>query len=322
MSAVSFNILITGYRGYIGSALYQYLLDKAPACKIIGYDIVEGDDIMDFNKLVTVMQRENISLVIHLAALSSVTACNENLSLAVRINAEGTHKILKAMAVTNCQRIIYASTSSVYGNSEHLPYTEGDTPMPCSAYGSSKLLGEVAIHEHNPNSYLIYRMFNVVGTSGYPEIDNNVHPGYDRLFGALQSGKVTIYGSDYKTTDGTCERDYISLKDVCDAYLAGIVQMAINNNLRDTVNVCTGTSISVKGIIKAWNEVSHGITSDGLHLTTCIELPYITPIIGKRRAGDPAIVYGSNDKAKQLLMWQSSRKIDEIIFDISIDKKI
>ena len=328
------NILITGNRGYIGSALHRYLVDQylvkqAIVGKVVGYDIVDGDDIMDIDRLVSVMKREQITIVIHLAALSSVTACTEQPILATKINGTGTRNILQAMAAADCYNIIYASTSSVYGNRADLPYKETDLPAPCSAYGSSKLLGESAIQDHfeqHGGNYLIYRMFNVVGTSGYPDIDNSVHPGYDRLFGALQSGKVTIYGDDYATRDGSCERDYISLKDVCAAYLAGIVQLTTKVDLRSVVNICTQCPTTVKQIISAWNECHHKMATtncESLHKATTHELsPKITPLIGERRVGDPAIVYGSNIRAQQVLRWSPSLKIDDIIRDIVIDKKI
>lgn len=311
------NILITGHRGYIGSALIRYAQQQLVVNKVVGYDLVDGDDIMDLNKLTSVMTQESITLVIHLAAQSSVTACNDNPELANKINGNGTDNILTAMKNSGCKHIIYASTSSVYGNQSNEKYMESDLPQPCSSYGSSKLLGELAILNHyndkNIDGYLIYRMFNVVGTSGYKDIDNSVHPGYDRLFGALQSGKVTIYGQDYPTVDGTCQRDYVSLKDVCNAYLQGAIKL-VNDNIRQIVNICTGDAISVKQIIATWNSCREKLFINNL--------PFVTFRIGERRIGDPAVVYGSNQRAKEVLNWQPARKIDDIIRDIAIDKTI
>ena len=321
------NILVTGHRGYIGSALTRYLQYHPVVTKVIGYDIVDGDDIMNLEKLTMVMIRERITVVIHLAASSSVTACNENVKSAIAINGVGTRNVLAAMKRSGCTNIIYASTSSVYGNQPDLPYIESDTPLPCSAYGCTKLLGEFVIHNYfeyqqQPGNYLIYRMFNVVGTCGYSDIDNTTHAGYDRLFGALQSGKLTIYGDNYNTSDGTCERDYISLKDVCAAYLQGITKLVNNNNLRAVVNICTGIPITVKQIITSWNNRHDKISAAKTEYELYNQLPYITYTIGERRLGDPAIVYGSNNEAKQLLNWHPIRKIDDIINDIAIDKTL
>lgn len=319
------NILITGHRGYIGSALTRYLQQQSVVNKVVGYDLVEGDDIMDLDKLTSVMKRENITVVIHLAAQSSVTSCNDNPELANKINGTGTNNVLMAMKNSGCDNIIYASTSSVYGDRSNQQYTEHDLPGPCSSYGSSKLLGELAILNHynkDGGGYLIYRMFNVVGTCGYKDIDNSLHPGYDRLFGALQSSKVIIYGQDYNTEDGTCQRDYISLKDVCDAYLQGAIKLVNNNTIRQILNICTGNPISVKKIISTWNNCREKIFITKGRDPDSKYLPYVTFTIGERRLGDPAVVYGSNQQVKEVLNWQPVRKIDDIICDIAIDKTL
>ena len=321
------NILITGHRGYIGSALTRYLQQQSIINNVVGYDLVEGDDIMNVNKLTTVMIRENITVVIHLAAQSSISSCNDDPELANQINGTGTNNVLTAMKNSGCSNIIYASTSSVYGNESNQQYIESNYTVPCSSYGSSKLLGELAILNHYSDKnitggYLLYRMFNVVGTSGYSDIDNSVHPGYDRLFGALQTGKVTIYGQDYDTVDGTCQRDYISLKDICNAYLQGAVKLSTTNNIRNIINICTSNPISVMQIIASWNSCHNKILIKDLAYTLCNKLPYITFTIGARRIGDPSVVYGSNSKAKEVLNWQPIRKIDDIIRDIAIDKRL
>lgn len=306
-------ILITGHRGYIGSALMAYLKDKP----VVGYDIVDGDDILNYERLLSVMYEHKIRLVIHLAALSSVTACNEDPSLANKINGFGTEVILKAMRASNCRHIIYASTSSVYGNQDTLPYRESMETKPCSPYGESKLEGEKLIERYYQEglihgNYLIFRMFNVVGTSGVSDIDRQVSAGYDRLFAALESGTITIYGKDYPTNDGTGERDYVALKDVCEAYLLGIEVITRLTNIRRVVNIATGVPISVQTIINTWNDIAD---------KECI-LPKLQYKYGNKRAGDPARVYGDNSQAKELLDWTPTRKIDVIISDLAIDKNL
>lgn len=313
-------ILITGHRGYIGSALKEYLHQHLSDDNIIGYDIVDGDDILNYERLARVMKENTVRLVIHLAALSSVTACNENPAEAKRINGYGTEVVLKAMQSANCVHIIYASTSSVYGNQEELPYHERMNTQPCSPYGESKLQGEKVIQEYYRKgvivgSYLIFRMFNVVGTSGVPHVDKRVSAGYDRLFAALESGHITIYGSDFPTADGTGERDYVALKDVCHAYLLGIKAINENPHLREVVNISKGEPTSVQKIITIWNSITE--TIDGYN-----KLPKLTYQYGDRRSGDPARVYGQNSHAKDVLGWMPTRKIDDIIRDLAIDRNV
>ena len=363
-SSQKLSILITGHRGYIGSALMELLKDKYYIGRIIGYDIIDGDDILDEIKLSNIMILNKIDLVIHLAALSSVSACMEDSALADRINVRGTYSVLNAMKISGCKNIIYASTSSVYGDNKHLPYREDQDLNPCSPYGTSKLLGEYAILEHyrlnNIGNYLIFRMFNVVGTSGFKDIDSMSNPGYDRLFAGLQSGKITIYGKDYETLDGTCERDYVSLKDVCLAYIKGIktiyngtlkLQLSQDHNLDDLwnfgrnytstnqhsnldiinksvdkiqwiINICSGKPLSVKCIITEWDRISSDIQDNIDKYPGCNQLPQISYTYGKRREGDPAKVYGLNDRARHLIGWTPIRKIDDIILDLAFDKKL
>jgi len=249
-------ILITGHRGYIGAALNESLTSMKGVKKIVGYDI------LDYNNLVTVMRKNRINLVIHLAALSSVTACNKNPNLAIRINAIGTLNILNAMKETNCYHIIYASTAAVYGKSSSFPYTEDMHLNPSSIYGISKLLGEYTLYNHfdlkkNPGGYLIFRIFDVIGTSGFPIIDH--HSVNNNLLTNLESGNITIYGNNYSTYDGTYERDYVALKDVCKAYMCAIRGMMYIHKIRAIVNICSEDPVSLLSIIDSWNHVRYNI---------------------------------------------------------------
>ena len=263
----SLRVFITGHRGYIGSALFRAMTKFSLISEVEGYDIIEGHDILDLDSLVIRMMSFQPHVVVHLAALSSVTACNENWKKSVSYNAVGTRNVLTAMKQCGCNNIIYASTSSVYGDTSKLPYTEDSVVNPCSPYGISKLLGEQVIYNYynsqdTPGNFLIYRMFNVVGTSGYSDVDNVSNPGYDRLFAALESGHLTIYGNDYPTYDGTCQRDYVSLKDVCSAFLKGVKVVKSNRQTRKIINICTGHPCSVQTIVNTWNAISKHLLSN------------------------------------------------------------
>lgn len=299
------NILITGHKGYIGSTLTQFLT-TAFTCNIIGYDHADGNDIMDYNNLLISMK--NIDIVIHLAALSTVSACNDDPTYANIVNGIGTQNVLKAMTECGCNRIIYASTSSIYGSNKVLPYTEDMVPSPCSAYGVSKLLGEQAINEYDGN-YLIYRMFNICGEKEGMNVATNV--GHDRLFGALKSGRVNVYGKDFETADGTCERDYVSLTDTCRAYVLGVEALCANETMRETINICSGQLSSVDYIIKTWNNISN---------MDDFSLPKVTSIYGDRRLGDPPKVYGCNELANKIIKWQPKMSVIDIIIELAIKR--
>jgi UDP-glucose 4-epimerase len=308
---MSTNIMITGDLGYIGSFLKGLL---SSYYNIIGYDIVNGDDIMDYEKLSNIFKSNKIDIVIHMAALSTVSSCNDDPDLAVKINGVGTHTVLRAMKDGNCKNIIYASTSSVYGNNENLPYTEDMDPSPCSEYGSSKLLGEqYIIDDENIENYIIFRMFNVIGSKSNVAIGNL---GYDRLFGALVTGNVTVYGKDYPTEDGTCERDYVSLKDTCRAYLLGIRLIHSNTKIRKIINLCSNKLSSVDSIITTWNNINF----DKQKLGPC--LSEVVSSYGNRRLGDPAKVYGSNTAANKILGWKPEQTMEDIITDFITIKPV
>lgn len=319
------SILVTGHRGYIGSALMKYLQEHSLVKTIVGYDLVDGNDILDYDSLLETLKKHEIKIVVHLAAMSSVTACNEDPTKADRVNGYGTRLLLQAMKAAGCQNIIYASTSSVYGNSKELPYVEHLVTQPCSAYGSSKLLGEKAIQSYygvdsNPGSYLIFRMFNVVGTSGYPDIDKKMSAGYDRLFAALESGHIIIYGQDYPTTDGTGERDYVALKDVCEAFHLGIQAINTYDTIHDVLNISSETLTSVQTMVNIWNKISDCIKDKKADYESHPPLLRVEYTYGPRRTGDPAQVYGVNTRAKRVLNWRPQRKIEDIIHDLVIDK--
>lgn len=304
------RVFITGHKGYIGSALFR-MLNKIPSIdEVQGYDIVDGNDITNKDTLIDSMCKFQPTIVVHLAALSSVSACNENKHNAIIQNGVGTYNVLQAMKKSGCKHIIYASTSSVYGNAS-VPYEEEDSLLPCSSYGYTKLLGEHAIYNHYYNtngSYLIYRMFNVVGNSGYKDIDNIANPGYDRLFAALKSGSVVVYGNDYRTLDGTCERDYVALQDVLTAYINGIFLIhSSNDKIREIINISTGRPWSVDSIVRLWNEICN---------ITNINFKNIDKTYGKRREGDPPSVYGDNSKALKIINWKPLRKMESIICDL------
>lgn len=321
---MSVSVLITGHRGYIGSALVEFLRAESWVKKVVGYDIADGQNILDYDTLVSVLRSHDITVVVHLAALSSVTACNEDSRRATVMNQLGTRVLMAAMQTAGCFNIIYASTSSVYGRNEALlPYTEANKESrPCSIYGWSKLEGEEVIIQDNRANFFIFRLFNVVGTSGFPHVDSKASAGYDRVFGALMSGHITVYGNDYDTADGTCERDYVALKDVCAAFVLGVKIITDEHIHREIINIASNTPTSVKSLIATWNTVSARIQNKEIGYDYCHPLPPVTCTHGPRRAGDPTRVYGSNEVAHKVLGWRPTKKIEDIIYDLAIDKNI
>lgn len=332
------RLFITGGNGYIGSFLIEYLSNVCPKWFIYSYDLVNGDDILDYENLVTKMEEVSPSVVIHLAACSSVYKCNEDPEFAFRTNGLGTRNVLMAMKVCGCNNIIYSSTCAVYGSPTALPVIESDKFYGrLSHYALSKLMGEHVIFSLSEN-YLIFRLFNVVG--GFQR------PGNDRLFGALSTSKsIVIYGDDYPTQDGTCVRDYVSLLDVSNAFYSGIMKLVgfeeshlfypsprllcpsssfsssfperecLNSiriwkwRIREVINICSGDPWSVKEIIDQWNNI---IIDPKNPMVVHYEY-------GSRREGDIPKIYGSSNKASIILDWKSKDTLFDIIMDCKKD---
>ena len=314
---MGFSIFVTGGRGYIGSALVRTLDNVDDISRITVYDKVEGNDINNYDRLVQSMKDADPHIVIHLAAVSSVPECNDNIQGAIRTNGIGTINVMNAMKACGCNRIIYASTAAVYDKNEHVPYTETSNVKPSSVYGSTKLLSEHVIFSHfynNDGQYVILRMFNVVGTSGYSDIDRKPSAGYDKLFNALESGHLTIYGNNYNTYDGTGVRDYVALKDVCRAYLAAIYLLMYNDNIREIMNISSGTKCSVLDLISKWNYIRNCLPRPHT-------FPFVTWAIGPQREGDVGVACADNNKAYKIMRWKPKKRMDDIIREIAADKE-
>lgn len=282
------KIFMTGDRGYIGKRLKIYLKECfGDSLQIEGYDIKNGEDITNPVKLFFRIKKFSPDIVIHLAAVSNVTDCEKDRKRAFEVNVVGTKNILEGMSKIGCKNIIYASTCAVYRHNAKLPFTEKSDCSPISNYGVTKLLGEQVLFTPDFNA-IILRMFNVVS----PKLEElDLTEGNDRLFSAIKTGNVTIYGDNYQTADGTAERDYISLEEVCKAYFCAVRYFETNKGKKfnKVYNVCSGKKTSVKTIINAYNEV--------------LDKKIITKI-GERRSGDPPVVYGNN-RAIMEIFWET-----------------
>lgn len=279
------KIFITGGEGQIGTHLKEFFSHQNDM-KIMTYDLINNEDILDYPLLLSKMRNFYPDIVIHLAAMSNITDCNNNPEKSLQVNGNGSGNVIRAaIQCTNVKKIIYSSTASVYGdlvNQEKcdtdlsvLSFNENSPLNPDSIYGHSKLLGEKILESYcqkntdifgisNENKFkgelIILRLFNVVM--------NNKN--LDRLFAALQKPNFTIYGNDYQTPDGTCIRDYISINDVCCAI--GHLLIIKSNGI---YNVCTGKGTSVLEIAKLCG----------------IDVKY-----GPRRKGDINVSIGNNNR--------------------------
>ena len=330
------KILVTGGAGYIGShtciALHQAGYDIVVydnlsnssieainrASKLAGQPIefIEGD-IRDAKLLKQVFAENDFFGVIHFAGLKAVGESVTKPLLYYNNNVSGTITLLEVMAEANVKNLIFSSSATVYGDPEVLPIDE-TSPRSCTnPYGQSKLTVEHILQDlaaTNDGWNLIpLRYFNPVGAhpSGQigedpNDIPNNLMPYISQVaVGKLE--KLSIFGNDYPTVDGTGVRDFIHVTDLAQGHVAALNYLQQQVSLSQTssigflpINLGTGKGTSVLELVTAFSEVSGQ------------DIPYQ---FSARRAGDIASCYASADKAKQLLGWEAKLSITEMCQD-------
>lgn len=320
------RVLLTGGTGYIGShtavcliesghvpVLYDNLSNSKPEV-VDAIETITGvrpifikGDIRDKNALITAMREHAIEAVIHFAGLKAVGESCEKPLLYYDNNIGGTVALLQAMQECGVKRLIFSSSSTVYGTPQSLPLTEDmPTGEPTNPYGRTKLhieqiLGDLCRADAGFAAVCL-RYFNPIGAheSGLigedPNgIPNNLMPYVARV----ASGKleyVRVFGNDYPTPDGTGVRDYIHVVDLARGHVAALTY-ADKHTGWEAINLGTGRGTSVLEAIAAF-EKACGKT-----------LPYkILP----RRAGDIAANWCSPEKAEKLLGWKAQYGIEEM----------
>ena len=330
------KILVTGGAGYIGShtciALHQAGYDVVVydnlsnssieainrASKLAGQPIefIEGD-IRDAKLLKQVFAEHDFFGVIHFAGLKAVGESVAKPLLYYNNNVSGTIILLEVMAEANVKNLVFSSSATVYGDPEVLPIDE-TSPRSCTnPYGQSKLTVEHILQDlaaTNDSWNLIpLRYFNPVGAhpSGQigedpNDIPNNLMPYISQVaVGKLE--KLSIFGNDYPTVDGTGVRDFIHVTDLAQGHVAALNYLQQQVSLSQTssvgflpINLGTGKGTSVLELVTAFSEVSGQ------------DIPYQ---FAARRAGDIASCYASADKAKDLLGWEAKLSITEMCQD-------
>lgn len=311
-------ILVLGGAGYIGSHTVRELLNRGEDVVIIdnletGHReaidkrarFYEGD-IRDRAFLDEVLDKEDIEAVIHFAANSLVGESMTDPLKYYDNNLNGTKVLLTALRDHGVDKIVFSSTAATYGEPENIPIKETDPTVPKNPYGETKLAMEKMFKwtdkAHNIR-YVSLRYFNAAGANESGEIgeDHNPETHLIPLILQVPLGKretISIYGDDYDTPDGTCIRDYIHVDDLADAHIRAVNYLREGND-SDIFNLGTGTGTSVKEVIDAAREVTgHPIPVS------------VTP----RRAGDPARLTASNQKAKEILGWNPQKgDVKEIV---------
>ena len=312
------RLLVLGGAGYIGSHTALELIKKGHEVIVVdnlvtGYEKAIPDkavfyqgDIRNFDFLDNLFKKEKIDAVIHFAAYSLVGESVTNPLKYYDNNLYGTKVLLEAMIKNNVNKIVFSSTAATYGEPENIPILESDRTCPTNPYGETKLAMEKMFHwasKAHGLSYVSLRYFNACGADATGQIGEAHNPESHLIPLVLQvpNGKresVSIYGTDYDTPDGTCIRDYIHVTDLAQAHILAVEYLA-NGGESDIFNLGNGIGYSVREVI----ETARSVTG---HPIPATEVP--------RRAGDPARLVASGEKAKKILGWEPKiKKLDEII---------
>jgi len=311
------NILVTGGAGYIGSHTVRKLANEnynpiiydnfSTGYKdlIEGFELIEGD-IGDFDKLVAVFKKYEISCVINFA---SFIAVGESVQFPLKYyknNLSCTIELFRAMVARGVKNFIFSSSAAVYGFPEQTPVTENNPLIPINPYGRSKLYIEEMLRDLDISDGMksvCLRYFNAAGASPSGNIGENHIPETHVIPLIMRSildkrYTITVFGTDYATADGTCIRDYIHVNDLASAHVLAL-DFLLEHQKSDVFNLGNGTGFSVNEVIQSTEKITG---------KTC-KIHY-----GQRRAGDPAILVASSEKAKKVLNWESEfNNLDQII---------
>ena len=323
------NVLVTGGAGYIGSHTCVELLEK-------GYGVVVVDnlcnsspeslrrvealtgktvkfyegDVRDEELLLRIFRENEIGCVIHFAGLKAV---GESVSMPWKYydnNLNSTLILTKVMEKVGMKKLIFSSSATVYTADNEMPLKETSRTGNCTnPYGWTKYMTEQILsgmaQADEKWSVCLLRYFNPIGAHASGRIGedprgipNNLMP-YITQVAVGRREKLSVYGDDYDTHDGTGVRDYIHVVDLAKGHVAA-VDYVVKNTGCQVFNLGTGTGYSVLDMVKAFREVNH------------VELPYQ---ITQRRPGDIGTCYADPEKSERVLGWKAEKTLSDMCRD-------
>lgn len=327
-------ILITGGLGYVGSHFaleylqdedssvvivddlslgHREVLDALPVDRVHFYEGRVGDDRLLAKILETHGQK--LQAVVHFAARAYVGESQVEPFLYFDRNVIETLKLLQGVVEAGIKRFVFSSTCSTFGNPQYTPIDEKHPQKPINTYGSSKLMLEEALRAlalSRSLKFVMLRYFNAAGADFGCRIGESHEPETHLIPLAIQAAlgkrdRLSVYGNDYDTPDGTCIRDYIHVQDLAQAHIKALNMLGQNdfsgdleasNNLGLAVNLGTSTGSSIMQVMAAIQKVSGR------------PVPHV---FEPRRPGDPGVLVADNSKARDVLGWSPRYNLEQII---------
>ena len=302
------SVLIAGGAGYIGSHMARLLAERGIAAAVLddlsaGHrDAIEGVPLVQGR----VQDREAVrrALAVHPAAaaamhFASLIRVGESVSHPARYygnNVAGTVSLLEALCEAGVKRFIFSSSAGVYGEPDATPIAESHPARPLNPYGRTKLMVEQMLPDYERAyglQWVALRYFNAAGAHPDGSIGERHEPETHLIPLALRaaSGRIprlTVFGTDYPTPDGTCIRDYVHVMDLAEAHLLAL-QYLENGGESRAFNLGNGGGFSVKQVIGSVERVTG----------RKVPVEY-----GPRRAGDPAVLVADASAAREILGWK------------------
>ena len=318
--------LITGGAGYVGSHIADVFL--ANKKDVIIYDVAQAGqssrieylikkherdipffkgDIRDLETIDVLLKSYKPYGVIHAAALKSVTESIDKPTEYHDINFTGTKNLLELLKKNEIKNFLFSSTAAVYGAPDNsVPVKESDFKNPISPYGATKLAAEGEVNSFlskSENNGTSLRFFNVIGTSSKNLVDDSVANLVPIVVQNIVQGKApVIYGVDFQTSDGTCVRDYVDVRDVAAAHLACAESII---KLPSAMNIGTGRGVSVREMIDLVLE-SMGSRD-------------VVPLEVNRRSGDPAFLCADVSLIREAIGFRAKYSVRESIESLFSD---
>ncbi len=309
------RILVTGGAGYIGSTAASILVDR-------GHDVIVFDDLSTGHAESVDSRAEffegslldpdalrralvGVSAVVHFAGKSLVGESVEKPDLYHHVNVDGTRNLIDAMKLFAIDRMVFSSSAATYGSPATSPITEDIQGSPTNPYGQSKLDIDQMISTANLSAISL-RYFNVAGAHRAPSgwlaerHDPETHL-IPNVIKATAESPLKIFGTDWQTPDGTCVRDYVHVVDLIDAHIKALSNL--RHGKHEIINLGSGSGYSVREVISSAQRV---LGRD------------IPAVHAPRRAGDPATLVASIERAKSILDWQPTKSLDQMISDTQV----
>ncbi|MEO0983697.1 MAG: UDP-glucose 4-epimerase GalE [Pseudomonadota bacterium] len=301
------RVLVAGGAGYIGSHAAKALaraghepivldnLSSGHAHAVKWGPLVQAD-IRDFGAVAAALDTHKPDAVMHFAASIEVGIGQREPAAFYDNNVNGALTLVRAMLSRGVEALVFSSTCAIYGDPLKLPLTEDEPPKPVSVYGRSKLMVETMLEDISRAHGLRYaalRYFNASGADADGEIGEEHDPETHLIPNALKAaaglgGAMKLFGTDYPTSDGTCERDFIHVADLAEAHiLAAEHLLQGGGNLQ--LNLGTGEGRTVREVLQA------------VERATGMPVPVNE---APRRDGDAVSLYADTTKCRETLGWE------------------